>query len=536
MAKVITARENRTSGRCIIAKKAKQYKKRGVIVFDLNTAAWNPESLPIVNKNNSFTFHVETEPRCNDKIRVKINWQLTPESDLFTNNDNTDGFFFGMTTYWSEPSVVIRSFGNMPLRRNNSSYIDDKGFSANPLFAGFRGKICSFTNPVILPNTNFRWCFLGSFFNSPINHWDVSNVIDMGCAFIESSFDQCLSNWDVSNVIRMDAMFAFASNFNKCISNWNVSNVTRMDEMFCNALNFNKDISKWNVSKVTDMAFMFYYATAFNKDISKWNVSKVTDMSFMFYCATVFDQDISKWNVSKVTNMACMFLNAISFNQDISKWNVSNVVYMDAMFYNYYPEGLFEKFPGVGNWNYSKVQSIIDFIYNTSSRDENYHSEKYDEFLVNLSKNATLPSDLNMGGTGFDAFSEDAVIARDYLRNVKNMNIIEHQDEPLPEEDNSSNESTLRSAFSRTSKNYEVKTNKLNFVKSLSELIENIPNKLRPTFISIHKPAVQEPTVQEPAVQEPVVKEPVVQEPVVQEPAIISNASRNMKKIVFTMN
>ena len=65
-------------------------------------------------------------------------------------------------------------------------------------------------------------------------------------------------------------MFRGCSDFNSPIGHWNTSNVTNMTSMFGNATAFNQNISTWNVSKVTDMNAMFQNATAFDQDISSW--------------------------------------------------------------------------------------------------------------------------------------------------------------------------------------------------------------------------------------------------------------------------
>ena len=172
----------------------------------------------------------------------------------------------------------------------------------------------------------FSFC---SEFNSPIGHWNTSNVTDMTNMFYEaSSFNQDISSWNTSNVTDMYAMFRDAYSFDQDISSWDVSNVTDMTSMYRGAFSFDQDISSWNTSSVTTMASMFHNATVFNQDLSSWNTSNVTDMANMFNSATSFNQDISSWNTSSVTTMASMFHKATSFNQDLSSWNVSKVTSM----------------------------------------------------------------------------------------------------------------------------------------------------------------------------------------------------------------
>ena len=208
----------------------------------------------------------------------------------------------------------------------------------------------------------FRGC---SDFNSPIGHWDLSNVTDMDAMFQNAtSFNQDISSWDTSNVTIMRGMFQNATSFNQSISSWDVSKVTIMEAMFANATSFNQSISSWNVSKVSSMTQMFLNATAFNQDLSSWDVSKVSSMTAMFQNATSFNQSISSWNVSKVSSMNIMFANATAFNQDISSWNVSNVTNMVGMF------GYARAFnQDLSSWDVNKVTGTNGFSQNATALD-----------------------------------------------------------------------------------------------------------------------------------------------------------------------
>ncbi len=166
-------------------------------------------------------------------------------------------------------------------------------------------------------------------FNSPINHWDVSNATEMLYMFWHAkSFNQPLNNWNVSNVVTMQEMFSGATSFNQDISSWDVSNVIIMGGMFNSATSFNQPLNSWNVSNVTAMNGMFA-SCSFNQPLNNWNVSKVDNMRWMFSFNNVFNQDISSWNVSNVTDMYSMFYLTYLFNQDLSSWNVSNVTVCD---------------------------------------------------------------------------------------------------------------------------------------------------------------------------------------------------------------
>lgn len=95
-------------------------------------------------------------------------------------------------------------------------------------------------------------------FNQDLNHWDVSNVNNMGLLFHgASSFNGDISNWDVSNVTNMDRMFYGASNFNIPLSGWadKLDNVSNMNNMFHNASSYNQDLSSRCLSGVSHNNF-----------------------------------------------------------------------------------------------------------------------------------------------------------------------------------------------------------------------------------------------------------------------------------------
>ncbi len=205
-------------------------------------------------------------------------------------------------------------------------------------------------------------------FNQPLDQWDVSNVTNMPQVFMNAeSFNQDIGYWDVSNVTNMGAMFNGAKSFNRDIGSWDVGNVDRMNAMFQGATNFNQDISKWNVSNVTTMDKMFRNATMFNQPIGNWNVSKVSVMSYLFHLATNFNSDISKWDVSNVGDMKYMFREAISFNQHVGNWDVSNVTNMQYMFYE---ASSFDQ--NLGDWDVSNVGDMSYMLRNSGLSPYNY--------------------------------------------------------------------------------------------------------------------------------------------------------------------
>ena len=200
----------------------------------------------------------------------------------------------------------------------------------------------------------FNWCV---YFNSYIDHWDVSQITDMSYMFANAlRFNKPLNRWDVSHVKYMNGMFCFARSFNQPLDKWDVSNVTNMDEMFKNAWEFNQPLNTWNVSNVNHMASMFsvdrwrptkYYdedglATiwnfsgnaegCFNHPLDRWNVSNVEDMSDMFSGQTRFNQPLNAWDISKVKNMSRMFKGAESFKQCMADWDLSRVKHTEDMY------------------------------------------------------------------------------------------------------------------------------------------------------------------------------------------------------------
>ncbi|TVZ14962.1 BspA family leucine-rich repeat surface protein [Maribacter sp. MAR_2009_72] len=170
-------------------------------------------------------------------------------------------------------------------------------------------------------------------YNSSINNWDTSSVINMVELFFQAKkFNQPISNWNVEHVQEMTNMFAYADVFNQEIGTWDTSNVIFMTSMFAEAKAFNQNIGNWNTVNVYSMDNLFAGAESFNQDIGDWNLENVIQMGSIFYNARSFDQDINRWDVSKVTNLSTAFYFASSFNQDVSNWDISNVEYMYNMF------------------------------------------------------------------------------------------------------------------------------------------------------------------------------------------------------------
>ena len=96
-----------------------------------------------------------------------------------------------------------------------------------------------------IKSTNLRGLFYdAALFNSPINHWDVSNV---------TSFDDLLRG---------------CYTFNQPLNNWDTSSVTTMSATFyregTTTFAFDQDISSWDFSSLQDSFSLFYFATGLN--------------------------------------------------------------------------------------------------------------------------------------------------------------------------------------------------------------------------------------------------------------------------------
>ena len=97
---------------------------------------------------------------------------------------------------------------------------------------------------------------------------------------------------DLTGTTDLGQTFASATSFNSPVGHWNVSNVESLRGMFSGATSFNQPLAAWDVGKVRDFGLMFLNASAFNQPIGTWITSTATDMSYMFNAATAFDQRV----------------------------------------------------------------------------------------------------------------------------------------------------------------------------------------------------------------------------------------------------
>jgi LPXTG-motif cell wall-anchored protein len=228
-----------------------------------------------------------------------------------------------------------------------------------------------------------------------LDHWDTSNITDMGSMFLAcgglknvgdlsswnvskvtnmvSMFEGCsnlrttgnLDDWDTANVGNMAHMFAYDGALVSVgnLSNWRLPNVQRTDMMFAYTGNLTNigDLSKWDMSKDTDMSQMFDGASKLTNlgNLGEWNTGNVKNMQKMFNEARSLNTlgDLSNWDTSKVTDMQYMFNNDFKLQHVglLNHWNTGNVTSMDHMFFNNTSLDRLD----VSNWNTSKVTNMF---------------------------------------------------------------------------------------------------------------------------------------------------------------------------------
>ncbi len=131
-----------------------------------------------------------------------------------------------------------------------------------------------------------------------LSNWNTSNVTNMSRMFTTCSVlanIDSLANWDTSKVTDMSWMFgnddggAMEISDLTPIEKWNVGNVIDMNSMFlgCKIKNINS-LSNWNVSNLASVSQMFQGNPITDASgINNWDITKVTDFAGMFYlCPT----------------------------------------------------------------------------------------------------------------------------------------------------------------------------------------------------------------------------------------------------------
>ena len=237
-------------------------------------------------------------------------------------------------------------------------------------------------------------------FNQPLNNWNVSLVTNLNSTFhTATNFNQPLNNWNVSLVTSLNSTFQSATNFNQSLNNWNTSNVTDMPQTFHTASNFNGNISTWNTTKVTTMTSMFTNASKFNQSIENWNTSSVLNMNNMFAGARLFNQPLGSWDTSKVTDMGTMFQLASAFNQPIGQWNTSKVTMMYLMF-----QSATNFNQPLTNWDTSKVTNMASMFSGATRFNQNI--SHFDLTSINSTSNQSMANLLNSSGLDCENYSK----------------------------------------------------------------------------------------------------------------------------------
>lgn len=230
-----------------------------------------------------------------------------------------------------------------------------------------------------------------------LDHWDTSNITDMGSMFLAcggltnvgdlgswnvskvtnmvSMFEGCsnlrttgnLDNWDNANVGNMAHMFAYDGSLTSVgnLSNWRLPNVQRTDMMFAYTGNLTNigDLSKWGMGKDTNMSHMFDSMSSLTTlgDLSNWDTSNVTDMNHMFNNDFKLQHVglLNHWNTGNVTDMNHMFFNNTSLDRlDVSNWNTSKVT---NMFYTFASDNLNTSLQSLGDLSKWDTGNVTTF-------------------------------------------------------------------------------------------------------------------------------------------------------------------------------
>lgn len=151
-------------------------------------------------------------------------------------------------------------------------------------------------------------------FNDPVNHWDMSHVVNAIGMFQEATaFNQPVDRWDVSHVVYMQNMFKEAVRFNQTVNTWDTSSVVNMTQMFDGASRFNQPMNRWNVSNVRYMSGMFIRTYRFNQPLDTWDVSHVEYMNDMFAFSR-FNHPLD-WNIASLKDARGIFEQCPSYGK-----------------------------------------------------------------------------------------------------------------------------------------------------------------------------------------------------------------------------
>jgi surface protein len=269
---------------------------------------YTPDSGPMLIKINTFGLLSSSSPSRDIDLNLTGNFTVDWGDGTVNNNVSTH-------TYAVDKSYYVSISGNVSRREyisGDRNWITDilnwggtciindgsSMFYGADLFDLPTDSSPTFGSGAILNRFFYRCANL----DGVVNHWDVSNVVDMRYMFSDCrSFNQPINNWNVSNVTDLGGLFRDCRLFNQPIGNWNISNVTNIGAIFNGADSFNQPLNGWNTSKVTRASGIFWGASAFNQPLSNWDVSNVTIIQLAFSDATAFSQDLSMWDVAHLT-------------------------------------------------------------------------------------------------------------------------------------------------------------------------------------------------------------------------------------------
>lgn len=249
--------------------------------------------------------------------------------------------------------------------------------------------------------------------NISMNNWNTTSITNMSEMFFGASkFNSNIVNWNTSSVTHMNNMFTNASLFNQPIGNWDTSSVKDMSYMFHGAESFNQPLDQWNTHSVQNMRGMFGNTNNFNQAIGNWDVSSVTIFSSMFENAKAFNQSLGNWNMTSANDISYMFSNAIQFNQPLENWSTSSIFNIEGVFKN---AAAFNQ--NIGNWSLKSVNSDLLHTLNYSG----LNCQNYDATLIGWANNPDTPYGKTLGARERIYSSNNAVIARNILSNVKEL-------------------------------------------------------------------------------------------------------------------
>ena len=123
----------------------------------------------------------------------------------------------------------------------------------------------------------------------PISTWDVSRVTNFTSLFdgkrneqLIDTFNEDLGDWNVSSSIDMFRMFGKLNIYEGYgLEHWDVSNVINMRSMFHEAYQFRGNVSMWDIQKVKTLTRLFSDCYIFNIDISSWKTNNAESMAWM---------------------------------------------------------------------------------------------------------------------------------------------------------------------------------------------------------------------------------------------------------------